>query len=109
MCGRFTFEHEWPAFIDLYDLPWQAERGRNTEARFNIAPTQSVLMAHSDADGAQMAEEAVVAFPLLGEGDAEGGHVQCAHRNGRYGSGLSRCVQEQAMSDPGFSFLRVDA
>jgi len=58
MCGRFTFEHEWSALIDLYDLPWQVERGRNTEARFNIAPTQSVLMVHNDADGGQMAEEA---------------------------------------------------
>lgn len=58
MCGRFTFEHEWPAFIDLYDLPWETERGRNTEARFNIAPTQSVLMVHNDRDGSQVAEEA---------------------------------------------------
>ncbi len=58
MCGRFTFEHEWPAFVDLYDLPWQVERGRNTEARFNIAPTQSVIIVHDDADGAQVAEEA---------------------------------------------------
>lgn len=58
MCGRFTFEHEWSAFGDLYDLPWQTERGRNTEARFNIAPTQSVLMVHNDADGVQVAEEA---------------------------------------------------
>jgi hypothetical protein len=30
MWGRFTFEHEWPAFADLYDLPWDVERGRNT-------------------------------------------------------------------------------
>jgi putative SOS response-associated peptidase YedK len=58
MCGRFTFEHEWPAFVDLYDLPWDVERGRNTEARFNIAPTQTVLMVHNDAGGKQTAEEA---------------------------------------------------
>ncbi len=58
MCGRFTFEHEWPAFVDLYDLPWDVERGRNTAARFNIAPTQQVLMVHNDGDGKQIAEEA---------------------------------------------------
>ncbi|TAW65997.1 SOS response-associated peptidase [Rhizobium ruizarguesonis] len=58
MCGRFTFEHEWPAFIDLYDLPWDVERGRNTAARFNIAPTQSVLMVRNDVGGRQIAEEA---------------------------------------------------
>lgn len=58
MCGRFTFEHEWPAFVDLYDLPWDQERGRNTQARFNIAPTQDVLIIHNDADGKQKAETA---------------------------------------------------
>jgi putative SOS response-associated peptidase YedK len=40
MCGRFTFEHEWPAFVGLYDLPWDEERGRNTAARYNIVPTR---------------------------------------------------------------------
>lgn len=58
MCGRFTLEHEWPAFTDLYDLPWDQERGRNTQARFNIAPTQDVLIVHNDADGHQEAETA---------------------------------------------------
>lgn len=58
MCGIFPFEHEWPAFIDLYDLPWETERGRNTAARFSIAPTQSVLIVRNDGDGNQMAEEA---------------------------------------------------
>jgi len=57
MCGRFTFEHEWPAFLDLYHLPAE-ERGRNTQARFNIAPTQDVLIVHNDADGHQKAESA---------------------------------------------------
>jgi hypothetical protein len=57
MCGRFTFEYEWPAFIHLYDLSWQSERGRNTEARF-IAPTQTVLIVHNDADDTQVAGEA---------------------------------------------------
>ncbi len=51
MCGRFTFEHEWSAFFDLYNLPWVSERGRNLAARFNIAPTQHVLVVHNDAEG----------------------------------------------------------
>jgi putative SOS response-associated peptidase YedK len=58
MCGRFTFEHVWRAFVDLYDLPWDEERGRNTQARFNIAPTADVLMVHNDVEGNQMAETA---------------------------------------------------
>lgn len=58
MCGRFTFEHEWPAFVDLYNLAWDTERGRNTQARYNIAPTQTVLIVHNDPEGKQVAEEA---------------------------------------------------
>ncbi|MGO7788385.1 SOS response-associated peptidase family protein [Rhizobium ruizarguesonis] len=58
MCGRFTFEQEWPAFIDLFDLPWNEERGRNMATRFNIAPTQDVLIVHDDAAGGQIAEPA---------------------------------------------------
>lgn len=58
MCGRFVLEQEWPAFTDLFDLAWDQERGRNTRARYNIAPTQDVLMVHNDSDGRQVAEEA---------------------------------------------------
>jgi putative SOS response-associated peptidase YedK len=58
MCGRFVLEHEWAAFTDLCDLPWNEERGRNTQARWNIAPTQDVLIVHNDADGNQKAETA---------------------------------------------------
>lgn len=58
MYARCTFEHEWPAFIDLYDLRWHEERGRNTSARFNISPTQDDLMVHNDAVGKQVAETA---------------------------------------------------
>ncbi len=58
MCGRFTFEHEWPVFLDLYDLDPAQERGRNTQARYNIAPTQDVLIVHNDVEGKQMAQNA---------------------------------------------------
>ncbi|MEB2846645.1 SOS response-associated peptidase [Endobacterium cereale] len=58
MCGRFTFEQDWPAFLHLYELDCDKERGRNTAARYNIAPTQDVLMVHADPDGRQVAETA---------------------------------------------------
>ncbi|MGF9565087.1 SOS response-associated peptidase [Neorhizobium sp. BT27B] len=58
MCGRFTFDHEWPAFSKLFDLDWDQERGRNTQARYNIAPTQDVLIVHNDTAGTQKAETA---------------------------------------------------
>lgn len=54
---KFTFEHEWPAFLDLYQLPAE-ERGRNTQARVNIAPIQDVLIVHNDTDGRQEEETA---------------------------------------------------
>jgi putative SOS response-associated peptidase YedK len=46
-----------PAFLDLYQLPAE-ERGRNTQARVNIAPIQDVLIVHNDTDGRQEAETA---------------------------------------------------
>lgn|GEM_PF-7042909 len=46
-----------PAFLDLYQLPAE-ERGRNTQARANIAPIQDVLIVHNDTDGRQEAETA---------------------------------------------------
>lgn len=58
MCGRFTFDHEWPAFSKLFDLNWERERGRNTQARYNIAPTQDVLIVCNDTAGMQKAETA---------------------------------------------------
>lgn len=58
MCGRFTFEHEWPAFLDRYELDSAQERGRNTQARYNISPTQDVLIVHNDVAGKQVAEHA---------------------------------------------------
>lgn len=45
-----------PAFLDLYQLPAE-ERGRNTQARANIAPIQDVIV-HNDTDGRQEAETA---------------------------------------------------
>lgn len=58
MCGRFVLEHPWPEFADLYDLVWDEERGRNTQPRWNIAPTQDVLIVHSDGAGRQQVETA---------------------------------------------------
>ncbi|WP_026060088.1 SOS response-associated peptidase [Pseudaminobacter salicylatoxidans] len=42
MCGRFTRFHTWPDIHRMYRLT-DSERGRNTEARYNIAPTEGVL------------------------------------------------------------------
>lgn len=42
MCGRFTRYLTWSEIHALYRLTAPAEVGRNTEARYNIAPTQTV-------------------------------------------------------------------
>jgi putative SOS response-associated peptidase YedK len=51
MCGRFSFKHEWPDFVDLHDLLWDVERCRNTRAGRNTAPTRQVLMVYNEANG----------------------------------------------------------
>lgn len=56
MCGRFTQYHTWAEIHALYRLS-DAERGRNTEARYNIAPTQDVLFVTAGKDGYQQVRE----------------------------------------------------
>jgi len=52
MCGRFTRHHSWREIHAMYRLT-EAEQGRNTEARYNIAPTQDVLFVTAGEDGYQ--------------------------------------------------------
>lgn len=58
MCGRFTHHLPWSEVHRLYSLTSEQDRGRNTEPRYNIAPTQNVLLVHHDADGKQVLDEA---------------------------------------------------
>lgn len=57
MCGRFTHHLPWSEVHRLYSLTSDQDRGRNTEPRYNIAPTQNVLFVHHDADGKQVLDE----------------------------------------------------
>lgn len=52
MCGRFTRHHAWREIHAMYRLT-AAERGRNTEAHYNIAPTQDVIFVTAGDDGFQ--------------------------------------------------------
>lgn len=56
MCGRFTRYHTWRDIWEMYRL-LPAEQGRNTEARYNIAPTQDVLFVTAGKDGYQQVRE----------------------------------------------------
>ncbi|WP_410000465.1 SOS response-associated peptidase family protein [Mesorhizobium sp. SP-1A] len=52
MCGRYTRYLSWSEIHRLYRLTAPAEgSGRNTEARYNIAPTQSVDFITWNDDG----------------------------------------------------------
>lgn len=51
MCGRFTRYHTWSEIHALYRLTAPAEKGRNDEPRFNIAPTQDVPFVTAGDDG----------------------------------------------------------
>ena len=51
MCGRFTRYLSWSEIHRLYRLTAQADAGRNTEPRYNIAPTEDVLFVTAGDDG----------------------------------------------------------
>lgn len=57
MCGRFTHHLPWSEVHRLYSLTTDQDRGRNTEPRYNIAPTDQVLFVHHDGDGKQVLNE----------------------------------------------------
>jgi len=47
MCGRLTQMLPWRELVALYRLT-ENTKARNTDARFNIAPTQTVLFIRLD-------------------------------------------------------------
>jgi putative SOS response-associated peptidase YedK len=51
MCGRFTRFHSWAGIHRMYRLLSVTETGRNTEARYNIAPTEEVYFVTAGEDG----------------------------------------------------------
>ncbi|EUB97332.1 protein of unknown function DUF159 [Rhizobium sp. CF080] len=57
MCGRFTHHLPWSEVHRLYRLRLDNDRGRNTEPRYNIAPTQNVLFVRHDKEGNQVVDE----------------------------------------------------
>jgi putative SOS response-associated peptidase YedK len=58
MCGRFTQFHTWRDIHAMYSLSRPQDTGRNTEARYNIAPTQTIPLVTLDEDGNQIVRDA---------------------------------------------------
>ena len=56
MCGRYTLISPWRELVRLYRLNDKFLQ-RNTEARYNIAPTQDVPFVHLDNDGNQVVSD----------------------------------------------------
>lgn len=56
MCGRFTQMMPWREVVTLYRLT-EKDLIRNTEARYNIAPTQTVPFIRLDKDGHQVVDD----------------------------------------------------
>ncbi|NKI61758.1 SOS response-associated peptidase [Labrenzia sp. PO1] len=56
MCGRYTLISPWRELVRLYRLNDKYLQ-RNTEARYNIAPTQEVPFIHLDNDGNQVVSD----------------------------------------------------
>lgn len=57
MCGRFTRFHSWADIHRMYSLLPATEAGRNTEARYNIAPTEDVFFVTAGESGGQVVRE----------------------------------------------------
>ena len=57
MCGRFTRFHTWADIHQMYRLTDATETGRNTEARYNIAPTEDVLFVTAGDNGSHKLRE----------------------------------------------------
>ena len=57
MCGRFTRFHTWADIHKMYRLTDATETGRNTEARYNIAPTEDALFVTASEDGSHRLRE----------------------------------------------------
>lgn len=57
MCGRYTRYLPWSEIHRLYRLTAPAETGRNTQPRYNIAPTQDVLFVTPGEDGGHKLRE----------------------------------------------------
>ena len=51
MCGRYTRYLPWSEIHRLYRLTAPADVGRNTQPRYNIAPTQDVLFVTKGENG----------------------------------------------------------
>jgi putative SOS response-associated peptidase YedK len=58
MCGRFTRFHTWPEIHWMYRLTDATETGRNTEARYNIPPTEDILFVTAGDNGNHKVREA---------------------------------------------------
>jgi putative SOS response-associated peptidase YedK len=56
MCGRFTQMLPWRDLVSLYRLTEQ-QLTRNTEARFNVAPTQTVPFVRLDGEGNHIVDD----------------------------------------------------
>lgn len=56
MCGRFTQMLPWRDLVALYRLT-ENITSRNTEARYNVAPSQTVPFVRLDDEGNQMVDD----------------------------------------------------
>lgn len=56
MCGRFTQMLSWRELVGLYRIT-DKFLSRNTEARYNVAPTQTVPFVRLDDEGNQVVDD----------------------------------------------------
>ena len=66
MCGRFILETPWDTVRSYLRLTRPNDIGRNVGARYNIAPTQNVLLVHAEGNRTPPEGREMVAGATLG-------------------------------------------
>ena len=109
MYGRFTRFHSWADIHRMYSLLPAKETGRNTEARYNIAPTEDVYFVTAGEEGGQKVRQGrwwLVPWwaKELPNQPMFNARIETADTGGAF----KECLEVEALPEPGRRLLRMD-
>jgi putative SOS response-associated peptidase YedK len=109
MCGRFTRYLSWSEIHRLYRLTLDWEKGRNTEARYNIAPTEQVdFIAWGDDGNHRLREGRWWLVPWWAKEIPKQAMFNARIETVDTSGAFKDAFQSKAVPDPGGRLLRVD-
>ena len=72
MCGRFTLRFTWRQLVALYRITEGTAEPEDWRARYNVAPTQRVVVVRTTADGRRELATALESDHVVVEGRDHG-------------------------------------